>query len=69
MSPLRALVRKPQEFTAQHVPFRLGQHVEVAIFLRVYQGHHGHTAQCRPGGGEAFRLERLEVRGEAKRGV
>src|SRR5215468_2282327 len=48
------------------MPFRLGKHFEVAILLRVHQGHHGHTAQCRPGGGEALRLERIEARGEAK---
>ena len=48
------------------MPFRLGKHFEVAILVRVYQGHHGHTAQCRPGGGEALRLERIEARGEAK---
>src|SRR5215468_6540213 len=48
------------------MPFRLGQYFEVTILLRVHQGHHGHTAQGRPGGGEALRLERLEERGEAK---
>jgi hypothetical protein len=61
MCPLRALARKPQEINAQPMPFRLGKHFEVAILVRVYQGHHG-----RPGGGEALRLERLEERGEAK---
>ena len=66
MCPLRALARKPQELNAQPMPFRLGKHFEVAILVRVYQGHHGHTAQCRPGGGEALRLERIEERGEAK---
>src|ERR671924_1669532 len=66
MGPLRALGRKPPEFNAHPKPFRLGQHFEVAILVRVYQGHHGHTAQCRPGGGEAWRLERIEERGEAK---
>src|SRR5262245_16570804 len=60
------LARKPQELHAQPMPFRLGKHFEVAILARVYQGHHSHTAQCRPGGGEALRLERLEERGEAK---
>ena len=66
MGPLRALARKPQESTAHPMPFRLGKHFEVAILLRVHQGHHRHTAQCRPGGGEALRLERIEARGEAK---
>src|SRR2546422_2899840 len=66
MRSLRALARKPQESNAQPMPFRLGKHFEVAILVRVYQGHHGHTAQCRPGGGEALRLERIEARGEAK---
>jgi hypothetical protein len=46
--------------------FVLGKHFEVAILFRVHQGHHRHTAQCHPGGGEALRLERLEARGEAK---
>src|SRR5215468_3799473 len=48
------------------MPFRLGQYFEVTILLGVHQGQYGHTAQCRPGGGEALRLERIEVRGEAK---
>src|SRR5215510_1012123 len=64
--PLRALVRKPQELHAQPMPFRLSKHFEVAILVWVYQGHHGHTAQGRPGGGEALRLERIEAPGEAK---
>lgn len=51
MCPLRALARKPQESTAHPMSFRLGKHFEVAILLRVHQGHHRHTAQCRPGGG------------------
>src|SRR2546428_7008596 len=66
MCPLRSLELKPSELNAQPMPFRLGKHFEVAILLRVHQGHHRHTAQCRPGGGEALRLERLEARGEAK---
>src|SRR5262245_56302079 len=66
MCPLRALALKPQELHAQPMPFRLGKYFEVAILLRVYQGHHRHTAQCRPGGGEALRLERIKERGEAK---
>ena len=66
MCPLRALALKPKELNAQPKPFRLGKHFEVAILLRVHQGHHRHTAQCRPGGGEALRLERLEARGETK---
>src|SRR5215475_7815912 len=57
---------KPKEMNAQPIPVSLGKHFEVAILVRVYQGHHGHTAQCRPGGGEALRLERIEARGEAK---
>lgn len=48
---LCALALKPQELNAQPRPFRLGKHFEVAILLRVYQGHHRHTAQCHPGGG------------------
>jgi len=48
------------------MPFRLSKHFEVAILVRVYQGHHGHAAQGHPGGREALRLERLEARGEAK---
>jgi len=64
--PLRSLALKPQELNAQPIPFNLGKHFVVAILLRVHQGHHGHTAQCRPGGGEALRLERIEARGEAK---
>src|SRR4029453_14881415 len=51
MCPLRALARKPPESNTQPPPFRLGKHFEVAILVRVYQSHHGHTAQCRPGGG------------------
>src|SRR5437867_10072609 len=66
MCPLRAVARKPQEINAQPMPSRLGKHFEVAILVRVYQGQHGYTAQCRPGSGEALRLERLEARGEAK---
>src|SRR5262245_15467644 len=66
MCPLSSLACKSQEIHAQPMPFRLSKHFEVAILVRVYQGHHGHTAQCRPGGGEALRLERIEERGEAK---
>src|SRR5262249_25169778 len=66
MYRLRALARKPQELNAQPMPFRLSKHFEVAILVWVYQGHHGHTAQGRPGGGEALRLERIEEPGEAK---
>ena len=51
MCPLRSLALKPHELTAQPMPFNLGKHFVVAILLRVHQGHHGHTAQCRPGGG------------------
>ena len=61
LCPLRALARKPQKLTARPMPFRLGKHFEIAILVRVHQGHHGHTAQCCPGGGEALRLERIEA--------
>jgi hypothetical protein len=36
LCPLRSLALKPQELTAQPMPFRLGKHFEVAILLRVH---------------------------------
>ncbi len=43
----------------------MGTPCEVARLVRVSQGHHGATVPCRPGGGEAWRLERIAERGEA----
>ena len=66
VGPLRSPVLKPQQFNAHPIPFGLGEHFEVAILVRVHQGHHGHTAQRRSGGGKALGLEGIEERGEAK---
>ena len=66
MRQLRALSLKPQEVNARPIAFHLGEHLEVAIFLRVHQGHHSHAAQLGAGGGLAWRLERFEVRGKAE---
>ena len=65
-SRTRFLARESQELNAQAIPFSLGKHLEAAILVRVHQGHHGHTLQFHPGGGQVLRLERIEERGEAK---